>query len=160
MRSLGPCRPASLGRCRNRFIMDWHLKSNKNQRNEANIEHLLLAKHFTYIISLRLTIAIEGISPMTNSILKMEKLRHKDSKVAELVSKWQSQGCESKPYFWSLTLPASFLLVPKLGDDSPLSPLKESFSSLHHGGLWGQSYFHVNTKMFICLLHSHSLTSV
>lgn len=45
-----------------RFIMDWHLNSNKNQRNKANIKHLLLAKHFAYIISLSFTTAIRGKS--------------------------------------------------------------------------------------------------
>ena len=41
--------------------MDWHLDNNKNQRNKANIEHLL-AKHFACIISLSLTKAIRGRS--------------------------------------------------------------------------------------------------
>lgn len=42
--------------------MDWHFNSNKNQRNKANIEHLLLAKHVAYIISLSFTNAIRGRS--------------------------------------------------------------------------------------------------
>lgn len=40
--------------------MDWHLNSDKHQRNKANIEHLEPAKHSAYIISLRLATAIRS----------------------------------------------------------------------------------------------------
>lgn len=40
--------------------MDWHLNSDRHQRNKANIEHLEPAKHSAYIISLRLTTAIRS----------------------------------------------------------------------------------------------------
>lgn len=52
--------------------MNWHLNSNKNQRNKAKIEHLLLVKHFAYIISLGLTTSIRGRS--------YHELHFKDSK--------------------------------------------------------------------------------
>ena len=55
--------------------MDWHLNSDKHQRNTANSEHLQPAKHSAYVISLRLTTDIRGRS--------YRKLHFKDEKAGK-----------------------------------------------------------------------------